>query len=180
MSEHSCRIFLLNTWEISRRLHKYGFVLLNSLRITTNTVFSNPRTASYEFHSKHIFKKIFTCLYSNDWTQNQIPKSCSQKKESWIYLHWLGSCNSNKVKSAYYILTHLMIKNLMIFSCYCTLSDTFINNLKLWLNTGIHTVITHRPGRWPMVYNPKGLNPWIMLRSGILHSKFVANPTRHV
>ena len=46
-SEHSGSGFLWNAWEISLRFHKYGFVLLNRLRIVVNKIFSNPKTANY-------------------------------------------------------------------------------------------------------------------------------------
>ena len=114
MSGHSCRKFLLNRWAVSHRVHKYGFVLLNRLRIVTNTVFSNPITANnwkmskIRFHSKHLCKYIVTYLYSIDCTQNQIPKSCpahKRKNLDFIFI-WLGSYNSNKVKDAYYIMNY--------------------------------------------------------------------------
>ena len=44
MSERICWKFYLNTWAISIRVDKNGFVLLNRLRIDINTVFSNPIT----------------------------------------------------------------------------------------------------------------------------------------
>ena len=97
MSEHSCWKFLLNTWAISLRVHKYGFVLLNRLGIATNTVFSNPRTANYwkmsknGFHSKHLCKYIVTYLYSIDCTQNQIPKSCPTHKRKNLDFIFIGS-----------------------------------------------------------------------------------------
>ena len=43
MSEHSCWGLLWNTWEVSLRLHKYDFVLLNRLRIATIAISSNPK-----------------------------------------------------------------------------------------------------------------------------------------
>ena len=52
MLEHIYWKFLLNTWVISIRVHKYGFVLLNRLEYATNTVFSDPRTANYWKMSK--------------------------------------------------------------------------------------------------------------------------------
>ena len=59
-------------------------------------------------HSKHICKNILAYLYSIDFTKNSISRvmPCSQKKDAWFYLHWLGSYKSNKVKNAYYILTY--------------------------------------------------------------------------
>ena len=47
MSEPICWNFSLKTWAISIRVHKYGFVLLNRLRIVIHTALSNPRTANY-------------------------------------------------------------------------------------------------------------------------------------
>ena len=56
------------------------------------------------FHSMHLCKYIVTYLYSIDWIQNQIPKSCSTHKRN--KLDFIGCYNSNKVKNAYYIMTH--------------------------------------------------------------------------
>ena len=47
MSERICWKFYLNTWAISIRVDKNGFVLLNRLRIEINTVFSNPITPKW-------------------------------------------------------------------------------------------------------------------------------------
>ena len=66
MSEYSFWRFSLNTWAISLRVHKYGFLLLNRLGIVTKTAFSNPRRANYGkinkngFLSKHLCKYIVT------------------------------------------------------------------------------------------------------------------------
>ena len=63
MSEHSCWGFSWNTWKISLRLHKYGFVLLNRLRIAANTFFRNPKTANYSKRSKKRFPSKHLCKY---------------------------------------------------------------------------------------------------------------------
>ena len=81
MSEHSGWVFLWNAWEISLRFHKYGFVLLNRLRIVANTIFSNPKTGNYwKNRQKWVsFEKplqyIVTYLDSTDFTKYIIPKS---------------------------------------------------------------------------------------------------------
>mgnify|MGYP001804379219 CR=1 FL=1 len=86
MSEHSRWKFLLITWVISLRVHKHGFVLLNRLRIVTNTVFRNPRPANNwkmnqnGFHSKHLCTYIVTYLYSIACTQT--PDSNSTDKNN--------------------------------------------------------------------------------------------------
>ena len=93
MREH----IYLNTWAISLRVHKYGFVLLNRLGYATNTVLSDPRTANYwkmskkKFHSKHLCKYIVTCLYSIDRTRNLAPKSCPTHKRKNLDFIFIGS-----------------------------------------------------------------------------------------
>ena len=41
-------VFLWNTWKINLRLHKYGFVLLNRLRIATNTFSETQKQQNFE------------------------------------------------------------------------------------------------------------------------------------
>ena len=94
MSEHSCWKFLLDTWAISLMVHKYGFVLLNRLRIKINTVFSNPRTAKLlKNEQKWVSLKrplqvhCYIPIYSIDCTQNQIPKSCpAHKRKNLVFI----------------------------------------------------------------------------------------------
>ena len=97
MSEHSCWGFLWNTWKISLRLHKYGFVHLNGLRIAANTFFHNPKTANYwkrckkGFPSKHLCKYFVTYLYPNGHTPNQITKSYLARRRRNFDFIFIGS-----------------------------------------------------------------------------------------
>ena len=99
MSEHSCWGFSWNTWKISLKLNKYGFVLLNRLRIAANTFFRNQKQQIIERKTQrrdslktslqiHCYITIPKWLNSKSDSQ-VIP--CSQKKESWFYLYWLRS-----------------------------------------------------------------------------------------
>ena len=97
MSEHGCWGLLWNTWEVSLRLHKYGFVLLNRLRIAIIAISSNHKTVkSWEmckngFHSKHHWKYIVAHPYSIDCTQSQIPKSFPDHRRKNFDFIFIGS-----------------------------------------------------------------------------------------
>ena len=53
------RGFLLNVWEICIRIHKYGFVLLNRLKILTIAIFSDSRiTNLWKISKKWVSVKI--------------------------------------------------------------------------------------------------------------------------
>ena len=99
MWERSCWGFLWNTWKISLRLHKYGFILLNSLRIAANTVFCNPKTANYWKRSKKGFPTKHLCKYStllHNYTQmvgtsNQILKSYPAHRRRNFHFIFIGS-----------------------------------------------------------------------------------------
>ena len=89
MSEHSCWGFSWNTWKISLRLHKYGFVLLNRLWIAANIMFCNPKTANYWKRSNRVPLETslqIHCYITIPTWLNSKSDSCSQKKESWVYL----------------------------------------------------------------------------------------------
>ena len=70
MSENSGWGISWHAWEISPRFHKYGFVLLNKLRIVANTIFSNPKPVYYLKH--FCSASFFTYLDSSDRAQNMI------------------------------------------------------------------------------------------------------------
>ena len=92
MREH----IYLNTWAISLRVHKYGFVLLNRLGIANNTVFSNPRTANYWKMSKKGFTRNIFAIRRyitrlNFFTKYNIPKSCPTHKRNNLDFIFIGS-----------------------------------------------------------------------------------------
>ena len=113
MWERSCWGFSWNTWKISLRLHKYGFVLLNSLRIAANTIFCNPKTANYWKRSKKGFPSKNLCKYStllHNYTQMVgLQIRFSQKKKFSFYLHRLRSYRPKKVKIADYMMTYSVV-----------------------------------------------------------------------
>ena len=114
MSEHYCWKFLMNTWAISLRVHKYGFVLLNRFWTAIDTVFSNPRTANYWKMSKNGVSlktslQIRCCIPILNWLYTKPDSQVMtwwQKKEPWFYIYWLRSNNSNKVKNGYHIVIY--------------------------------------------------------------------------
>ena len=112
MSAHSCWGFSWNTWKISLRLHKYGFVLLNRLWIAANTMFCNPKTANYWKRSNRVPLETslqIHCYITIPTWFNSKSDSCSEKKESWFYLYWLGSYSPKKVKNANNIMTYSVL-----------------------------------------------------------------------
>ena len=78
-------------------LHKYGFIFLNRLRISANTVFSNPRTANYwklqknGLPLKHLYKYIVTYLYSIFFIPNSIPKTYPAHRNENVVFFIIGS-----------------------------------------------------------------------------------------
>ena len=110
MSEHSCWKFVLITLVYSLRVRQCGFVLLNRLRIVTNTVFSNPRPAnnwkSAEMGcTQNIFGNALLHIYIQLIVLKlRFPAHALLTKERILNLS-LNS-NSNKVKNAPYNMTY--------------------------------------------------------------------------
>ena len=99
MSEHSCWGFSWNTWTISLRVHKYGFVLLNRLRIATTQFSATEKQQIIEKEEKAV-------------PSNQTPKS-------------YPAYSSKEVKNADYITTYgvasfdvMMIFGILVLSAF--------------------------------------------------------------
>ena len=112
------------------------------------------------------FANTLLHTYILNWSYSK-PDSqvmpCSQKKESWFYLHWLGSYKSNMVKNAYYIMTYSVasfdatqknfgflvsraFQRYIIFSRYYTLAVlTYSSKYPCWQNTFLLLLVLTEP-----------------------------------
>ena len=143
MSEHNCWKLLMNTWAISLRVHKYGFVLLNRLRTAIDTVFSNPRTANYWKMSKngvslktslqiHCYIPILNWLYTKPF-----PKSWPADKRKNLDFIFIGSEVTTQTRLKMAITLRCVIrrndKNVMIFGLWWFLGLRAFQRYIIWM-----------------------------------------------